>query len=196
MNWLAHLYLSEPDAQFRVGNILPDLTSGSSLSGLPESFQRGIRCHRAIDVFTDAHPRVQSCVRRFPAPYRRYGGVLTDIYFDHFLARDWTRYSTTPLPDFINGFYRNVEACLPQIPLEARVRVQRLRDERWLESYHTLSGITDILSRVSRRFRRPFDLTGSRPIFEEQESAFASDFDAFFPELEAHVRGRGASFAL
>ena len=188
MNWLAHLYLSEPDAPFKIGNLLPDLASGADLSDLPEPFQRGIRCHREIDVFTDGHPRFLSCVRRFPPPYRRYGGVLTDIYFDHILARDWSDYSAVSLSQFLDDFYRDIETCLPSIPPDACSRLRRMRDEHWLETYHTLSGITDILSRVSRRFRRPFDLTGSKLAFQEQESDFVVDFRAFFPELVAHVR--------
>jgi acyl carrier protein phosphodiesterase len=35
MNWLAHLYLSEPSAEFRVGNLLPDLTGADKLVDLP-----------------------------------------------------------------------------------------------------------------------------------------------------------------
>src|SRR5215831_7568936 len=102
MNWLAHLYLSGASAQFRIGNLLPDLTSASRLVGFPELYQQGIRCHREIDHFTDTHPRVRSCVSRFPAPYRRYAGILTDVYFDHLLARDWLKYSEIPLFEFID----------------------------------------------------------------------------------------------
>ena len=130
MNWLAHLYLSEPDARFRIGNLLPDLAPGTELLDLPEPFQKGIRCHRRIDAFTDTHPRVLACVRRFPPPYRRYGGVLTDIYFDHFLARDWEKYSAIPLPDFLNDFYRDIETCLPEVPLEAGNRLRRILSRR------------------------------------------------------------------
>ncbi len=187
MNWLAHLYLSEPDARFRVGNLLPDLASAARLAHLPEPFQRGIRRHRAIDRFTDAHPRVKTCIRRFPAPYRRFGGILTDVYFDHFLARDWRRYSSTHLPDFIGEFYREMEPCLAEIPSEAGWPLRRMREEDWLGSYHRKTGVEDILRRISRRLRRPFDLSGSLPIFEEHESAFLEDFEAFFPELSAHV---------
>lgn len=187
MNWLAHLYLSEPTPQFRIGNLLPDLTKASELANLPEAFQKGIRRHRAIDVFTDAHPRVKACVSRFPPPYRRFGGILTDVYFDYFLAREWSRYSRMPLADFLAEFYRDIETCVPELPAAAARRLRLIRDENWLTAYHTLEGITDILSRISRRFRRPFDLTGSLPVFEEKESAFREEFDAFFPELIAHV---------
>ncbi len=187
MNWLAHLYLSEPNAQFRVGNLLPDLASGAQLAFLPEPFQQGIRCHRRIDLFTDSHPRVQSCVRRFPPPYRRFGGILTDVYFDYFLARDWAAYSILPLSVFISEIYRDIETCSTAIPAEANRPLQRMRKENWLGCYHRISGVADILGRIGRRFRRPFDLAASLPIFQEHEPAFLKDFQIFFPELMAHV---------
>lgn len=187
MNWLAHLYLSDANAQFRVGNLLPDLTSASQLVGLPEPYQKGIRRHRQIDVFTDAHPRVKSCISRFPKPYRRYGGILTDVYFDHFLARDWLKYSEVPLSEFIGDVYRDIEVCLPEVPTEAAHRLQRMRGENWLGSYHHILGIAETLRRIGWRFRRPIDLSASLPIFEESENAFADDFHAFFPELIIRV---------
>ena len=187
MNWLAHLYLSEPTPEFRIGNLLPDLASAAQLAGLSESFQRGIRCHRAIDRFADAHPLFKACVSRFPKPYRRYAGILTDVYFDHVLARDWSRYSGVPLPRFIAEVYRDVESCLPAVPSDAGLHLQYMRQADWLGSYDTVPGITGILRRISRRLRRPFDLDGSLPIFEMHEPAFTADFHAFFPELMAHV---------
>lgn len=193
MNWLAHLYLSEPDPQFRVGNLLPDLASAAQLAGLPESFQRGIRCHRQIDRFTDAHPRFKSCVSRFPKPYRRYGGILTDVYFDHFLARDWSNYSAVPLANFIGEVHSDIENCLREVPPEVIPHLRRMRDENWLGSYHTIPGITTILERVSRRLRKPFDLPASVPIFKHHESLFLDDFHVFFPELMAHLQPASAA---
>jgi acyl carrier protein phosphodiesterase len=188
MNWLAHLYLSEPNAQFRVGSLLPDLASVAQLVSLPETYQKGIRSHRQIDRFTDSHPRVRSCARRFPPPYRRFGGVLTDIYFDHLLARDWSDYSTVPLPDFIGEVYRDIETCSSVIPAEANRRLEHMRQENWLGSYRSIVGVTDILGRIGLRLRRPLDLTDSLPIFQEHQTDFLSDFQAFFPELLVHLR--------
>lgn len=187
MNWLAHLYLSDANTQFRVGNLLPDLTSAPQLVELPEPYQQGIRRHRQIDIFTDKHPRWKACVSRFPSPYRRYGGILTDVYFDYFLARDWASFSTVPLHRFIDEFYLGLVICLPEIPAPAAAALDRMRQEDWLGSYQRISGIGDILRRISRRLRRPFDLSGSLPFFAEQESTFGDDFHAFFPELMRHV---------
>jgi acyl carrier protein phosphodiesterase len=187
MNWLAHLYLSEDNAQFRVGNLLPDLASARQLAALGESYQAGIRCHREIDRFTDAHPRFRSCVSRFPPPFRRYGGILTDIYFDHFLARDWAKYHSLPLTEFISAAYCDIKLCLPEIPSKAAWALNRMLEEDWLGSYHELLGIGEILKRVSCRLRRPFDLSASLPFFAEQESCFSDDFHAFFPDLMTHL---------
>ncbi len=188
MNWLAHLYLSDPSPEFRVGNLLPDLVSAAQLAGLPESFQKGIRCHRKIDRFTDAHPRVRACVSKFPKPYRRYGAILADVYFDYFLARDWAKYSAVGLPHFIHEVYGDIEICLPHVPSEAGRHLDLMRRADWLGSYDTIPGIRQILERMSRRFRRPVDLAASVPVFEEHQSSLSENFHAFFPELMEHLR--------
>ena len=188
MNWLAHLYLSEPNPQFRVGNLLPDLASAARLAHLPDDFQKGIRRHRQIDRYTDAHPRVHACVSRFPPPYRRFGGILTDVYFDHILARDWSQYSATSLPAFIREAYRDIEVCAPELPPEASLPLLRMRDQDWLGTYHTIPGINSVLRGISHRLRRPFDLASSLPIFQQHQSAFSADFHAFFPALMEHLQ--------
>src|SRR5262245_27969290 len=104
MNWLAHLLLSEPTSAFRIGSLLPDFVRPPLLAGLPIDFQRGIECHRRIDAFTDAHPIVRRSVGRFVPPYRRFAGILVDVFYDHFLARDWTAHASIPLTDFVGEF--------------------------------------------------------------------------------------------
>ncbi len=187
MNWLAHLYLSEPDAAFRVGNLLPDWLRPCDLVGLPEGFQRGIERHRRIDAFTDAHPLVRQSVRRFEKPFRRYGGVLTDIFYDHFLAVGWGGHSAEPLGEFVHGFYDSVKQVQRHIPAKACAVLEHMRAGDWLCSYATLSGIEMTLRRMSRRLRFPFDLAASMPVLEKHYEDFRADFEAFFPKLQMHV---------
>src|SRR5436190_1321401 len=105
VNWLAHLILSEPSPAFRIGNLLPDILPWSELRAMPAKYQGGIECHRVIDCFADSHPifqggiechRVIDCfadshpifrrsMARIDAPFRRYAGILIDIFYDHFL---------------------------------------------------------------------------------------------------------------
>jgi len=84
MNWLSHLYLSEPNPAFRIGNLLPDLAPMSALSDLPSEFLRGIKQHRRIDAFTDSHAIFRRSISRVGPEFRRYGGILVDIFLRSF----------------------------------------------------------------------------------------------------------------
>lgn len=108
MNWLAHAYLSKRNIEFRVGNILPDLVSITELKKFSPSYQEGIRCHKAIDAFTDSHPIVKNSISRMPENYRRFGGILTDVFYDHFLAKNWANYSALSLSEFSNNLYADL----------------------------------------------------------------------------------------
>src|SRR6266850_1875154 len=123
MNWLAHLYLSEPNPEFRLGNLLADIAPDRSLASLPAAFQRGIAQHRRIDAFTDSHPVVRRSIQRFAPPFRRFGSIVCDVFYDHFLARDWDSYSSEPLSTFAQSVYGSFDAYRPLISPEAFSRL-------------------------------------------------------------------------
>src|SRR5215831_14344940 len=131
VNWLAHLYLSEPNPAFRIGNLLPDLVPVSALSGLSPDILRGVKQHRRIDAFTDTHPVVRQSISRVTPDFRRFGGILIDIFYDHFLARDWRNYSPLPLPAFAEEIYDSFDRCRTEIPSEALVHLQHMRESNW-----------------------------------------------------------------
>jgi acyl carrier protein phosphodiesterase len=191
MNWLAHLHLSEPDAAFRVGNLLPDMVSRRGLANLPGDFLPGVRRHYRIDAWTDAHPLVRSGFARFQPPVRRFAGILTDMFFDHFLSVDWERYSETPLPEFISEVYASFDSLSHHIPEEAKPVLERMREQDWLGSYGSRRGIESILHLMSHRLRRPVDLTLAMPVLEEHYEAIRADFHSFFPALRQAVAPAG-----
>jgi acyl carrier protein phosphodiesterase len=187
MNWLAHLYLSEPTPAFRLGNLLPDLISPSELAALPAEFQPGILCHRQIDAFTDTHAIFRRSIRRIEPPFLRYGGVLMDIFYDHVLAREWDSFASVPLPEFTASVYASFESGWHHIPPAARRRLEGIREFDLLCSYREIDGIAETLTRIGSRFRRPIDLAASMPILLREYKAFRADFAEFFPALIAHV---------
>ena len=190
MNWLAHLYLSEPTPAFRLGNLLPDLVSVSVLAALPPEFQPGIRRHRQIDAFTDAHPVFRQSIQRLGPSFRRYGGVLIDMFYDHILAREWDSLAAQPLPAFAAEVYASLDADCPALPAEALHRLESMRTTDWLCSYREIAGITEALTRIGRRLRRPVELAPAVAILEGDYQLFLGDFREFFPQLIAHVAPR------
>ena len=137
--------------------------------------------------FTDSHPIFRSSVRRLKPPYRRFGGILIDVFYDHLLASHWDSFSALPLPDFAADVYAGFEQYWNLIPEAARLRLQRMQTENWLCSYRETTGIATALGRIGRRLQQPFDLAQSASLLEDDYSLFYADFSAFYPELQAHV---------
>lgn len=187
MNWLAHLFLSEDDPAYRIGNVVADWVKGEARRLLPPEVQRGIACHLEIDRFTDAHPVVRASLARFQSPFRRFAGVLVDVFYDHFLARDWIRYCDQPLARWKQQVYAQLTA--PEVPLHPQLRanLMRMAREDWLGGYASLDGVRAILRRIAARMSRPVPLAEGVAVLCAHYEELRADFHAFFPELRAHV---------
>jgi acyl carrier protein phosphodiesterase len=189
MNWLAHLYFAEPTPEDRLGNLLPDLLGGADLARVPAIYERGIRRHRQIDAFTDAHPMFRQSVGRIPMPLRRYGGILVDVFYDHFLARQWDRYAAVSLERFAVGAYEDLAVAEGCLGGGLGTRLDWMRKVDLLCSYREVEGVERALRGISRRLRRPVDLGAAVGILEAGRAGFGGDFAEFFPALQAAAAG-------
>ncbi|WP_018609282.1 ACP phosphodiesterase [Uliginosibacterium gangwonense] len=187
MNWLAHLYLSEPTVAFRLGNLMPDLLAQPRWQDLPEAVQRGARCHQMIDAYTDAHAVVRRSIARIEPPLRRYGGILVDVFYDHLFLSRWSDYANQPFPAFENEIYHAIDHAEPMIPADAASRLMRMRQHRWLGEYASLEGIEQTLHRIGARLRKPQALGAGVILLEREYAEFAADFAEFFPQLISRV---------
>jgi acyl carrier protein phosphodiesterase len=187
MNWLAHTLLSEPSSAFRIGNLLPDLLGPQELQGLPAEFGPGIERHRVIDAFTDSNFVVHRSIGRVGPDFRRFAGILTDIFYDHFLATDWKTYSDVPLESFVREVYAAVDALRDYIPASAFARLKRMGAEDWLGSYRQIAGVRHALRRIGGRLRKPVELADAVSVLELNYEDFRQDFVSFFPSLVAHI---------
>jgi acyl carrier protein phosphodiesterase len=191
MNWLAHVFLSEPDAECRLGNLLADRIKGKARRGLPAGVLRGMACHQAIDAFTDFHPLVHHSKRRIRDEYDRYAGILVDVFYDHVLAREWSRYADVPLEQFTAEVYDSLRAGAATLPEELRAALERMAAEDWLGSYRHVAGIEATLrrlsARIAARLRRPVALEDAVAELTAHYDGLAEDFAGFFPELRAHI---------
>jgi acyl carrier protein phosphodiesterase len=191
VNWLAHAFLSKPDVEFRLGNLLADLIKGRDRATMSAAFLDGVRHHQAIDSFTDSHPTVHRSRARIGGNFRHATGILVDIFYDHFLALDWERYAPEPLDAFTARLYADIRTGTTQFPEEAQAALERMiRDDR-LGSYRSLDGIEASLRRVSRRLaaRIGRDLGLERGVSElvAHFEELRGDFTEFFPQLQARA---------
>ena len=153
MNFLAHLFLSEEDPEIMVGNFIADMVKGNSFLGYPSTIGKGIRIHRSIDKFTDSHPTVQLSKKRLRPKYRKYAGVIVDMFYDHLLAVDWHTYSPIPLASFAEKAYKTLGCYQALMPLRGQRTLFYMQKGNWLVSYAELSGISQALGGLSNRTR-------------------------------------------
>lgn len=191
MNWLAHVFLSEPGTGFQLGNLLADVVRGPQRESMSAEFIRGAACHKAIDAFTDAHPVVKRSRARVGSEHRRFSGVLVDVFYDHYLARDWQRYSSTTLETYTAAFYAGARPHLGELPPDARAMLERIISRDLLGSYVRVDGVEHALRRISTylnsRWKKQFALDRGVDDLRAHDGAFAADFAEFFPQLQAHV---------
>ncbi|MCS6773645.1 MAG: ACP phosphodiesterase [Anaerolineae bacterium] len=187
MNWLAHLFLSEPDPAYRIGNIIADWVKGEARAALPRNLQRGIACHQVIDRFTDAHPIVKQSQARIRPPFRRFAAVLVDVFYDHFLAAEWQHYCATSLLEWTHSVYVQFAQFDGNLPADLRAGLMRMAQEDWLGSYASVSGVSLILARMARRLSRPTPLAQGVTELIAHYNDLRDDFRCFFPELQRHV---------
>jgi acyl carrier protein phosphodiesterase len=184
MNFLAHVYLSGDNAKIRVGNFIGDFVKGRNLAAQYETeIATGIELHRAIDAFTDSHPVVTTSKNRLRPKYRHYAGVIVDIFYDHFLARQWDRYHTVFLPEYAEHFYQTLEKFEAILPREVKFMMPYLTKGNWLVNYARIEGIHRALTGMARRTTYVSQMEEASVDLQNHYEAFQLEFEQFFPEL-------------
>ena len=178
MNYLAHIYLSGPDPQHQVGGLLGDFVKGPlHRQALPPAIVDGIQLHRQIDTATDHHPAFRALLRRLPSPWRRFGGILLDMYFDHLLASHWSRFHHHSLQVFCRQFYQHLNHHFPLLPPQAQRFARRAPQVHWLENYANRAMMPDMLNHLGNRLKRPLPLGEAWPELERHDPIINQVFD-------------------
>lgn len=185
MNYLAHLCLADGSPDSLVGNFLGDFVKGHPEGRYPDIVVRGIRLHRALDVYTDCHPMVCRALDCIDPPRRRFAGIAVDMAFDHFLAHDWQARDAEGFAAFRRHVYAVLRAREAELPERARAMLPSFTDDDWLGSYAELDGIAFALARMSRRLSRPNPLADTALDIERRYDTLQSAFEAFWPEVQA-----------
>lgn len=188
MNHLAHLFLAPDTELHRVGSLLGDFARGLDSQALPISLREGLRHHRAVDAFTDQHPEVIASKRLFSSQRRRFAGVALDVLYDHYLLRNWHRYSATPLNEFIDQVYEELQRHQNAMPQSMKTVTGRIVQHDWFRSYQRLDNIGYALDRVADRIRFRHSFYGIIEEIEAQDDELEAHFLAFFPDLIEHAK--------
>ena len=183
MNFLAHIYLSGNNKMVTIGNFMADGIYGESYKKYPTDIQKGILLHREIDTFTDAHHIVRQSTKRLHQNYSHYSGVIVDILYDHFLAKNWKTYSTIPLKDFSVSFYNLLEESYEILPLRIQNLMPFMIADNWLLNYSKIEGVQRVLDGMNRRTKYKSKMNEATNELKIYYNEFEEEFTLFFDEL-------------
>lgn len=188
VNFLAHLYLSGEDEALRFGNFIADAVRGKNFSEYTLGVQNGIQLHRAIDTFTDQHPIFRAhCKLLFP-DHGHYARVIMDVVYDYFLASNWEKYHTTPLPTFVESFYQTTLANQKDIPDKMQRLFQLMKKQNWLLQYRDIAGLENILFHMSKRTAFPSKFDSAVPTIQSNEMQMLPAFFDFFEDVQSFCK--------
>lgn len=185
MNHLAHLLLSGTDPTLRAGGFLGDFVRGRLEGRFPPRLEAGIRLHRFVDAYTDAHPIVREAVGLFPPEQRRWAPVALDVWFDHLLARDFEALTGEPLAPFASTAGADLQAHTGFMDDAARRFLARLVDSALLERYAERETVSGVLLRLAGRSRRTGDLVALDGSLDALADPIAERFPALLTDLRA-----------
>jgi len=183
MNFLAHSLFGFNDHALIAGQFCGDFVRGRDLSAYPAGIENGIRLHRYLDNYTDTHPTLMQCRTAVLPVRRRFAGILIDVLFDHYLAKNWSSVSALSLDAHAEDVYVALTAHESHLPDSLKRFVIILKRESLLQNNLHLDSIERTLARIAKRSDALAPLALSAAELKPISENLAQPFADFYPDL-------------
>jgi acyl carrier protein phosphodiesterase len=179
MNYLAHLYFSDPDPLAWAGSLMGDFVKGPLNPELPAQLSRHIKLHRRIDSYTRDSQPFQTSRRRIDPRFRHGRSVMVDVFYDYLLATTWDAYHPQPLEEFSQRVYAGLYLVFEQLSPGLQRILPRMAERNWLLSYREEWVMQRVLQRLEERIGQRLPLAEGYPELARLRDELAADFAAF-----------------
>ena len=190
MNYLAHIYLSESNYQFRVGNFMADAVKGRFAHRFPHMVSEGIRTHRFIDHYTDTHPLIKGFIEGMRPHFGRYSAIVLDIYLDHILAKNFRYFTNRSLRLFCYNFYFALLLNYRYLPDRFRRFIFHFMATDRLGSYSKESGVRESLEIMVEYRNLDIDVDSAMVFLRDREADLFDLLECFIRELKEELRNQ------
>jgi acyl carrier protein phosphodiesterase len=165
--------------------MISDFVKGKKQYDYPPEILRGVKLHRAIDEFTDAHEATRQAKEFFRPAYRLYAGAFVDVVYDHFLAADTSIFHTEEdLQQTAANTYAVLQEYFDLLPQRFQSMLPYMQQQNWLYNYRFYDGIKHSLNGLVRRSAYLTDSATAYGIFEKEYDSLKQCYANFFPTLK------------
>jgi acyl carrier protein phosphodiesterase len=183
MNYLSHTFLSGNNNKIIVGGLIADAIKGNHIDTFEREIVIGIKLHRAIDQFTDTNNIVRSSKERLYNKYHKYAGVIVDMFYDHFLAKNWNEYSAISLEETAHHAYGILLKHYTILPPKIIRILPFMIYYNWFVSY---TDIDKLKLHFEGMARRTTFVSGMEKVTEDLRKdylLYEKEFKQFFPQV-------------
>lgn len=188
MNFLAHVFLSGEERAVQAGNLFGDEIKGRDYTYLPERVAAGVTLHRHIDTFTDDHELNLRTKGLLHEDFGKYAGVALDIYYDHFLSKNWSVYSSHNLQEFAEGVYKELDPFVALFSMRSKNLFDSMRKYGWLSGYGEMDGMVKTFNGMSRLLPLDSGMNNAVAVLEKKYDVIELAFTEYFPDLLSTTR--------
>ncbi len=183
MNFLAHVYLSGNNEQLILGNLIADAVKGKQIDNFSHDIVKGIKLHRLIDSYTDNHIVFKKSTNRLEPIYKKYASVIADIFYDHFLAKNFHKYSRISLSQTAHTAYNILIRNYDILPPKSKRMLPYMTTQNWLEGYANLTDLQRVFNGMSRRASFISGMENAIFDLKKDYAAYETEFQLFFPDI-------------
>jgi acyl carrier protein phosphodiesterase len=184
LNYLAHIYLSGNSTEILLGNFMGDDVKGKNYLSYPTEIQKGILLHRLIDSETDTHEQTKAVKQLLRPEFGIFSGIITDLFFDYFLAKNWNHFHTIELKEYAQEKYQTLSKNKLILPEKTAFMLTYMIKNDWLYNYRLEAGIERALSGMGRRISSKPKLEQAMPLLAAHHDEIQQSFFAVFAHLQ------------
>jgi acyl carrier protein phosphodiesterase len=190
MNYLSHLFLSPEEPLVIQGNFIGDIIRRREEILLHEGHKTGVALHRFIDHQTDHHPIVVKHRGALYTHFRKYAGVILDIYYDHLLFLNWADLANEPFLDFEQRMYGHLTFELESLPERIQIIINGMTSSRWLRTYTSEEGMRRVIERTKMKMSRPEYVGDVMSILSDNQEEWREHHRELIIDLQKSIRSR------
>ncbi|HVD98857.1 MAG TPA: acyl carrier protein phosphodiesterase [Cytophagaceae bacterium] len=188
MNHLINLYLSRNLGEKMLGCLIGEIVRTSNFDKYTQGIIDGIELNKKIALFVKDHPVYERSRAKLNPKYSKHSSKIIDIFYDHFLAANWSKYSNESLEQFAKESYQFIEDNHNILPYKLRKLIAVMINNNWLVNYSSVQGVHSFMREITRRDTFQTNLEYSLEDLINHYNEFKADFEEIFPQMIQHVQ--------
>ena len=167
-----------------VGQFIADAVKGNDFNAYTPNIRQGILLHRWVDSYTDTHELVKELRAEYRPKLGLYSGVLIDLVFDYFLAKDFQLHSGWELSEFQQFTFSVLNKHEEKFPERMKNYFFHMKDKEFMMKYAHPVGMAVIVRQMGMRSARGEALIQAGDYFLDHVEAASKYFPSFFQDLQ------------